>query len=127
LSVLVDSSVWIDYFRGTGQADEVDMLIEDNLLVINDLIMAELVPPLQLRGEQRLIALLKEIKRQPISVDWDDIVQMQVTCLQNGINGVGIPDLIIAQNAIQGELVLLSVDKHFALMANYMPLAIHGS
>ncbi len=42
MSVLVDSSVWIDYFRGTGE--ELDYLIEEAVVATNELILAELVP-----------------------------------------------------------------------------------
>ena len=125
MSTLVDSSVWIDYFRGTGQPAVVDVLIEDNLIVANDLILAELIPALHLRRQRRLIALLREVKRFPIVIDWDDITKMQITCMRNGINGVGIPDLLIAQNAIQNDLRLLSADKHFDLMSNYLPLSLY--
>jgi hypothetical protein len=45
MSVLVDSSIWIDYFRNTGKADALDVLIDENLVVVNDLILAELIPP----------------------------------------------------------------------------------
>jgi predicted nucleic acid-binding protein len=126
MSILVDTSVWIDYFRGTGSADRVDRLIEENLVATNDLILAELVPPLHRRRERKLIALLREIRRHPISIDWDDLIQMQIVCLRQGVNGVGIPDLIIAQNAIQNRLELLATDKHFVLMSEHMPLSIHG-
>jgi len=44
MNILVDTPVWIDYFRGTGSADLVDRLIEENLVATNDLILAELVP-----------------------------------------------------------------------------------
>jgi predicted nucleic acid-binding protein len=126
MSVLVDTSVWVDYFRGAGQTEGVDRLIEENLVVTNDLILAELIPPLLQRKEKSLVALLREIKTHPVAIDWADIIQMQITCLQNGINGVGIPDLIIAQNAIQNHLQLLAYDKHFALMSEHMPLSMHG-
>ena len=126
MSVLVDTSVWVDYFRGAGSAEIVDRLVEENLVAVNDLILAEIIPPLHLRREKTLIALLREIKRHPISIDWDDIIQMQITCLRNGINGVGIPDLIIAQNAIQNHLHLLAYDRHFALMSERVPLTIYG-
>ncbi|MDA1043788.1 MAG: PIN domain-containing protein [Verrucomicrobia bacterium] len=122
---LVDSSIWIDYFRGQGQPDVVDLLIEDNLVVANDLILAELIPALHLHKQKRLIALLREVKRHPIRIDWDDITQMQITCMRNGVNGVGIPDLIIAQNAIQNDLHLLCSDKHFDLMSKYVPLSLY--
>jgi len=126
VSVLVDTSVWIDYFRGAGSATVVDRLIEENLVATNDLILAELIPPLHLRRERKLVALLREIRRHPVSIDWDDIIRMQISCLRQGVNGIGIPDLIIAQNAIQNRLELLAHDKHFALMSEHMPLSIHG-
>ena len=62
--------------------------------------------------------------RPPMNVDWDDIIQMQGACLRNGINKVGIPDLMIAQHAIQNDLELYSKDKHFALLARCVPLVL---
>lgn len=122
MRVLVDSSVWVAYLRGMPALPSVDWLIEEGLVVTNDLILAELTPPLLVRRERKLAGLLHDIERVPLTIDWDGIVQMQVTCLRNGINKVGIPDLIIAQCAIQNELSLFSLDKHFQLLANHIPL-----
>lgn len=43
--ILVDSSVWIDYFRGdpTPQADKLDTLLGVELIAIGDLILAEVL------------------------------------------------------------------------------------
>ena len=123
MSVLIDSSVWIDYFRVLGEPDVIDLLIEENLIVTNDLILTELVPALHVRRQSRLISLLREIKRYPIQIDWDDITQMQTTGISNSLNGIGIPDLIITQNAIQNDLHLLSSDKQFDSISKYMPLS----
>ena len=125
MSVLVDSSVWIDYFRDTGHADTLELLIEENLIVTNDLILAELIPPLSLRKENSLVSLLRGIKRQPVVIDWDEIIRIQTLCLRDGINGIGIPDLMIAQNAVQGGLRLLSNDNHFTLISKYTSLDIY--
>lgn len=125
MSVLVDSSVWIEYFRDAGQSDVLELLIEENLVVTNELILAELIPALQLRKLRELITLLREIKRQPMDIDWNDIVRMQTLCLHHGKNGVGIPDLIIAQNSIQGGLRLLSNDKHFSVISKFLSLDIY--
>ncbi len=38
MSVLVDSSVWIAYFRGSRELSKLDFLIDKNLVVTNDLI-----------------------------------------------------------------------------------------
>ncbi|OGV62655.1 MAG: twitching motility protein PilT [Lentisphaerae bacterium RIFOXYC12_FULL_60_16] len=124
MKVLVDSSVWVAYFRGTGNLSTVDLLIEENLVVTNDLILAELTPPLFVRGERKLITLLKNIECSPLVIDWEEIINLQVICIRNGINKVGLPDLIIAQNAMQNDLALFSLDKHFALLSKRVPLNI---
>ncbi|MEQ6332069.1 PIN domain nuclease [Sphingobium sp. MK2] len=43
--ILVDSSVWIDYFRGiaTPQADRLDSLLGREPLLVSDLILAEIL------------------------------------------------------------------------------------
>ena len=125
MSILADTSVWVDYFRDTGRAGTLELLIEENLVVTNELILAELIPPLNLRKEHILVSLLREIKLQPMSVDWDEIIKIQTKCLGSGINGVGIPDLMIAQNAIQGGLKLLSNDRHFSLIAQHTSLELY--
>jgi len=122
MKVLVDSSVWVAYFRGTAGVAAVDWLIEEGLVVTNDLILAELTPQLLVRGERKLASLLLEIERPPLTLDWDDIIKLQVTCIRNGINKVGIPDLIIAQHAMQYNLSLYSLDKHFMLLSKHVHL-----
>lgn len=125
MSILVDTSIWIEYFRGTGHADALDLLIEENLVVTNRLILAELLPPLLVQNKKNIVALMNEVKQHPLTIDWDEIVHLQTLCLKNGINGIGIPDLVIAQNAIQGDMRLLSSDKHFTSVAKYTSLVLY--
>lgn len=125
MNVLVDSSAWIDYFAGKGEADALEYLIEENLVVINDLILAELLPALLQQKQAGVVALLRAVRRHPMKIDWEDIIQLQVLCLRNGVNGVGIPDLLIAQNAIQGGLSLMSRDKHFILISKHTSLSLY--
>ncbi len=125
MSVLVDSSVWISYFRGTENHAAMDSLIDNDILVINDLILAELVPILNIQKQHKLINLLMELKRPDISIDWDNIIKMQVTCLRSGINKVGISDLIIAQQAVNNDFDLFTYDKHFMLISKHIPLSLY--
>lgn len=125
MSVLVDSSIWIEYFRGSENAARLDFLIEENLVVVNDLILAELIPALHLRRQRKLIGLMREIACPPLNLDWDDLIQMQIACLRHGINRVGIPDLMIAQHAIQNHLELYTRDRHFKLIAQHVSLSLH--
>ncbi len=125
MKVLVDSSVWVNYFRGVGDPSPMDWLIEEGLIVTNDLILAELTPPLLVHGERKLVKLLREVERIPLNLDWDALIALQVICIRKGINKVGIPDLILAQHAIQNKLSLFTVDKHFGLLSRYVPLDLH--
>jgi predicted nucleic acid-binding protein len=120
--VLVDSSVWISFFKGAEEGKLVFPLLDSNDACINDLILAELIPSLNHKKELILIGLLKSLERVEIEIDWDGIIQMQTINLKNGINRVGIPDLIIAQNAIQNKIRLFSFDKHFEIMKKQLGL-----
>jgi len=116
MEILVDTSVWIDYFRGGSESGKIDLLIDENLLAINDLILTELIPLLVIKKEYELIKRLKIIKNLKIKPDWNEIREYQIRCLRSGSSGIGIPDLMIAQNSIQHNVLVYSFDKHFDYM-----------
>lgn len=120
MSVLVDSSVWIEYLRGSGGDDRVEWLIDEGMICTNELILVELLPPLIVRKQYKLVRLLKEIPKLPLHIDWPGIEHTQCACIQKGVNKVGIPDLIIAQNASQNSIPAFSYDRHFVLMAKVL-------
>jgi predicted nucleic acid-binding protein len=124
MSVLIDSSVWIEYFRNGNDYEKVDFLIDENLVVTNDLILAELTPFLRIRKQSNLIDLMHNISKLRLDINWDQIIDLQCLCLQNGLNGVGIPDLIIVQNAIQNLSRIYSLDKHFSSMNGFLDFEI---
>ena len=116
--VLVDSSVWIDYFRNTNSSSAVlSDLIDSNSVCTNDLILAELIPFIKLAGKNELVELLMSITNIDIEIDWQNIIKMQTHNVKNGFTKIGIPDLIILQNVIKNDLYLYSNDKHFHLMS----------
>ena len=124
MNVLIDTSVWIDYFRGGESSDKLDLLIDENLLVTNDIILAELIPFLKVRNQAKVITLLQKINRLPLQIDWREIIEFQVKCLQNGVNGVGIPDLVIAQNAKLNNCEIYALGKHFQLLNQVIKLKL---
>ena len=117
MTVLVDSSVWIDYFRSGVNSASLDNLIDENLVATNDLILAELVPCLQLRNQRRVVELLYAINKCELTIHWNQLIEWQYRCLKQGFNGIGIPNLILAQNAKQHRCVLYSLDSHFERIA----------
>jgi predicted nucleic acid-binding protein len=124
MSVLVDTSIWIEYFRTGKNSEKLDFFIDENIIVINDLILAELVPSLRLQNQQKIIKLLHNISKFELLINWDQIVEFQFKCLKNGLNGIGIPDLIIAQNAKQNHCAIYTFDRHFQLMKDILKLQI---
>ena len=119
--ILVDTSIWIQYFKGNNETIVLNKLIDDNTLCVNDLILAELLPSINQRKEIQLKELLCRITNVPLKINWKEIIFMQTINLKNGINKVGIPDLIISQNAIENNLEIFTHDAHFHLMSD-----LHG-
>lgn len=120
MSIIIDSSIWIEYFRNGNNYKKVDFLIDENLVVINDLILTELTPFLKLKKQPKIVKLLNNINNASIQIVWEQLIELQYKCLKNGLNGVGIPDLIIVQNAIQHNCKIYSLDKHFAKMSKFL-------
>ncbi|HNW15899.1 MAG TPA: PIN domain-containing protein [bacterium] len=124
MKIIVDSSVWIDYFRNGQNSGILDNLIDENLIAVNDLILTEIIPPLQLKKQTRIIDLLNEIENLELHIDWQQIRDFQYICLKKGINKVGISDLIIAQNAIQNNTSIFTLDKHFSLLKTVIGVSV---
>ncbi|MDL1982310.1 MAG: PIN domain-containing protein [Deltaproteobacteria bacterium] len=124
MSVLVDTSVWVEYFRSGNNFEKLDFLIDENLIVINDLILAELIPFLKIKNQRKIIKLLNNIKKIEIQIKWNQLIEFQYKCLKNGLNGVGISDLIIAQNAKQNHCEIYSLDNHFKLIKDIVKIKL---
>ena len=117
-------SLWIEYFRTGNHSEKLDFFIDENLILINDLILAELIPSLRVRSQRKIVGLLNNIQKLELSIDWDQIIEFQFRCLKNGLNGIGIPDLIVAQNAKQNHCEIYSLDSHFRLMKDILRLRV---
>ena len=125
MQVLVDTSVWIDYFRDSRNSKNLDLLIDENLIVTNEIVLTELLPFLKIRKQTKVIELLHEINKTQLDIDWKEIIEFQVKCLESGANGIGIPDLIIAQNAKQNGSKIYSLDKHFRLLNQVLSIDLY--
>lgn len=120
--VLVDSSVWISYFRDSNSHNALSKLISNNQICTNDLILSELLPHLKMKKQNEVIDGLLQIDCIPLDIHWDTIINLQIQNLKFGINRVGIPDLIILENAVANNLILYTEDKHFRLMSEHTNL-----
>jgi predicted nucleic acid-binding protein len=119
--ILVDTSIWIDYFKGNQDVSTLNDLIDSNSICTNELILAELIPSMVHKKEEELKKLLEAVKCVSLNIVWKEIIFLQSINLANGLNKVGIPDLIITQNAIQNNLEIFTKDVHFKIMKS-----LHG-
>lgn len=126
MEVLVDTSVWIDYLRGGEKSKDLDFLIDENFIVTNEIILTELIPYLKIKKQAKIIGLLQDVRQNSLDIHWEELIEFQVRCLKNGVNGVGIPDFIIAQNANQNGSYIFSLDKHFKLLYKLLKVKLHA-
>ena len=119
---LVDSSAWVEYFKGNPGYSFINDLININAICTNDIILAELLPPIIHKKEHRLAELLNSVKKYMLAIDWEEIRAIGLLNLKHGNNNIGLPDIIVAQNCVQNGLKIISHDKHYRAMEKYIPL-----
>ena len=121
--VLVDSSIWISFFKGAKGEEQIaaalDYLLAGDEAVINEAIKSEVLPAMAVRNED--VTAIEAIRLSPMNIDWTAVRELQIKCLKHGINKVGLIDLIIARQAIDLDLPLFTLDKHFSLIAKIEP------
>jgi len=114
MKVLVDSSVWIQFLSAKNV--KLRGLLRKDQVLTNDLILMEMIPFFHLHRNLSAIDKLDGIAKIPLQIDWEHLQEIRIKNLQNGINNVGIPDLIILQQALQHKIPVCTLDKHFKLM-----------
>jgi predicted nucleic acid-binding protein len=122
---IIDSSAWIEYFKGNRRYSFISDLIYANAICTNDIILTELLPSIMHKKENELADLLNSLRKNILIINWQEIRNIQILNLKHGNNNVGISDIIIAQNCMQNESKLITNDKHFGIMAKYIPLKLY--
>src|SRR5207302_8498997 len=122
--VLVDSSVWIDYFRGEPKSlRRLDPLIAEGRAALAGPIYAEVVSGARQRSVfDRLALLLGSLDwlESPPS-PWEQIAEARFNLARQGAQ-VHLVDLWIALTALHGRHALLTRDRDFSLIARVLPL-----
>lgn len=116
--ILVDSSVWIDYFRGssTPEADRLDTLLGVEPLLIGDLILAEVLQGFttdrDFNQARRLMASFQiiDLVGQGIAIQAARHFRM---LRQRGVTIRKTIDTLIATRCIQDDFALLYSDRDF--------------
>lgn len=125
---LVDTSVWIDYIQGrdTRSVNFLDELLKNPLAVgITDLIYMEI---LQGAKDQKIFDRLRRYFSGQQFYRFIDpepshacAAQIYFDCRRQGVTVRSTLDCLIAQCAIEHELILLHHDRDFKQMAKIVP------
>jgi len=125
--ILVDSSVWIDYFRGTPtpQSEKLDRLLSSEPIAIGDLILTEV---LQGFGSERDFNEAKRLLTSLLMVELGgQEVAIQAARNFRILRGQGITirktiDTIIATRCIESGFILLYSDRDFDPFVQHLGL-----
>lgn len=125
--ILVDSSVWIDYFRGTAtpQTDKLDELLGQDIVATGDLILAEV---LQGFANERDF---NQAKKMLTSLEVVDLagrdIAIQAARKFRTLRALGITvrktiDTVIATRCIESDYALLYSDRDFDPFVEHLGL-----
>lgn len=125
--ILVDSSVWIDYFRGvpTPQTDRLDALLGIEPLIVGDIVLAEV---LQGFADDRDFNQARKLLASLIIVDLGGKdVAIQAAKNFRALRRLGITvrktvDAIIATRCIRSGFTLLYSDRDFDPFVQHLGL-----
>ena len=126
--ILVDSSIWIEFFR---RPDAPVSLVLDRLLALRmvcttGLVKAEVIPGARFpRDFRRLRSFFDAL---PLAAEgegfWTHLTRFRHRLHVKGILGIGIPDLIVATVAIQNRKLIFTADEDFPRMIPHVPVRL---
>ncbi len=127
--IVVDSSVWIDYFNGktTKQTDTLDSVLGNELVVIGDIVLTEVLQGFRSdRDFSKAKKLLDSLILKPMLGK-----EMAIKSAENhrslrkkGVTVRKTIDVIIATFCIANGLALLHDDRDFKPMEKHLKLRV---
>lgn len=125
--VLIDSSAWIEFFRGAEPvAGLVDQVLVEGGAAVCGVVELELRQGIRPEERDMVLPLLEAATRLPTEeADWAQAGDLLAFLRRRGITIPGT-DGLIAQLALRHEAVLLENDGHFGHVPNLMRLRERG-
>ena len=125
--ILVDSSVWIDYFRGTDttQTATLDALLGREPLLIGDLILVEVLQGFtsdrEFNQARKLLAAFKVVELCGEQLAIQAAIHFR-TLRKHGVTVRKTVDTVIATCCIENDFALLYSDRDFDPFVEHLGL-----
>jgi len=120
--ILVDTSVWIDWLRKGNRPATVrlDRLIDEDDILLAPVVLQKL--PQGARGSEQFATLRTRFEALPMLMPtrntYAEAGALYARCRWAGITPRSPHDCLIAQTAIEHDVLLLHDDRDFELIAN---------
>ena len=125
--ILVDTSVWVDFWRQRASTDALASLIEDQLVLTHDLVIAELavgnLGPASVRDE--ILTGLARLPKAPAA----DLGEVLAIIKQEALErrGLGAIDVHLLASARMARALVWTADKALAAAAKDLGLSYQGA
>lgn len=124
--VLIDTSIWIHYFRGKNEVyKKVNELIDSGRVCSLGLVMAELIQGAKTEKEIRVIkdvaTVFPRLIEGPHSWENGGVLSFR---LKKAGKSIGLADCYIATIAKENNAIIYTLDEHFKEMQNYVDVAL---
>jgi predicted nucleic acid-binding protein len=113
--VLVDTSVWIDFFRKEGAISKaLEGLILTGRAVVAGVVVFELSQGIRSAEEKtRILDLLSELNYVEMSIEvWQTAGELARSLKSKGLN-LPVSDVLLAAVALKHDFSLFTLDRHF--------------
>jgi predicted nucleic acid-binding protein len=128
--ILVDTSVWIDYFNGhaSNEAERLHKAIADNeAICLPDIVCMEILLGIKTEAQAKRISRLLEAFERVAELASEDYLQaahLYRQCRARSYTIRSSVDCIIAQLCLRDDYELLSKDRDFRAIAACSPLRL---
>lgn len=126
--VLIDTSVWITFFRGKNQriVTEVSSLLQKGKVLIAGIVLVELLQgALNEKELENILNLLKPVDRiDPSGREWEEAGRLSYRLRKKG-HTVSTVDALLAALAIENDCLIFTEDKHFEAISKQTDLRLY--
>ena len=115
-SILADTSVWIEFFKlQSASGEKLEALIMNNSVWVCGVVLFELVQGVRSEEEKTTILdALSDLEYAEMTRHlWQKTGELSASLKQKGLN-LPLSDILIAAVAIEHNLAVFTLDKHFA-------------
>ena len=118
--ILADTTVWIEFFRGKSKdADRLEMLLRENAVWTCGVVLFEILQGIKSVDEKKnVLSVLADLPYIEMSKKvWKNAANLSISLKLNGIT-LPLSDIFIATIAIENDLLVYTLDNHFAQIPN---------